>query len=249
MWDNQKEDDKHFQGSFHEMYAPSVCKLCYTNTNSKSSPWDEFIVEDFEKENRKLSAQNLIYFHLQGQHVPFETRCPKERVKFTPGNYQRHEAWITQEALKSISDYDNAILYNDYVLHLICNLFRNTNSIIVFVSDHGEEVYDYRNKKGRAAMDENSKSHFAHSQYDVPFVVWVSDKLKYNNPQLCVKLAASTDKPYSLDRIGHFILGLAEIETKYYSAEDDILNSNFKEKDRFIHLPGQEKTLNYEKIK
>lgn len=249
MWDNQKEDDKHFQGSFHEMYAPSVCKLCYTKTNSTSSPWDEFIVKDFEKENKKMSARNFVCFHLQGQHVPFETRCPSNRTKFTPKDYHRHESWITKETLKSISDYDNAVLYNDYVLHLIYNLFKSSYSIVVFVSDHGEEVYDYRNKEGRAAMDEKDKSHFAHSQYDVPFVVWVSDKVKLQNPQLCMKLANSTEKAFSLDRIGHFIIGLAEIDTKHYSPEDDILSKEFKEKDRFIHLPGQDRVLNYEKIK
>ncbi|MGP1464248.1 MAG: phosphoethanolamine transferase [Prevotella koreensis] len=249
MWDNQKEGDKRIQGAFHEMYAPSIIRLCYTKTNAKSSQWDDFIVKNFEEENIDLSALNFVYFHLQGQHVPFNYRYPKERAKFAPKHYNRKESWITNDILKSISDYDNSILYNDYVLHLITDCFRNTNAIVVFVSDHGEEVYDYRNKEGRTAMDENDKSNFAHSQYDIPFLVWISDKVKQRNPELCECLASSVEKPYSLDRIGHFIIGMAGIKTKYYSAEDDILSSQFKAKDRYIYLPGQNRKLNYEQIK
>lgn len=250
MWDNQKDGDKKFQGSFHEMYAPSVAKLCYTNTNTECSHWDENIVNDFEKLHKKLSARNFVYFHLQGQHVPFGDKYPKNRAKFSPKDYDfRKEKWIKSDMLQTVSDYDNAILYNDYVLHLVFNMFRNTNTIVIFVSDHGEEVYDYRNKQGRTAMDENEKSQFAHSQYDIPFLVWASDKFKTNYPDLCSKLSTSLNRPYSLDRIGHFFLDIAGIETKFYSSEDDILSDQFIKKDRYIFLSGQDRKLNYEKIK
>lgn len=250
MWDNQKDGDKKFQGSFHEMYAPSVAKLCYTKTNAECSQWDEFIVKDFAKQNRQLSDCNFIYFHLQGQHNPFDNKYPKNKAKFSKKDYPfRKEKWITPDKLQTISDYDNSILYNDYVLHLVFDKFKNTNAIVIFVSDHGEEVYDYRDKQGRTAMDENMKSQFAHSQHDIPFVVWVSDKLKQQNSALCEQIASSVLRPYSLDRIGHFILNLAGIMTKYYSAEDDVINKQFKKKDRFIYLSGQNRTLNYEAIK
>lgn len=250
MWDNQKDSDKKFQGSFHEMYAPSVAKLCYTNTNTECSHWDEYIINDFKKLHQKLSAHNFVYFHLQGQHIPFNDKYPKDRAKFSPKDYVfRNESWITSDILQTISDYDNSILYTDYVLHLLFEMFKNSNTIIVFVSDHGEEVYDYRNNQGRTAMDEKLKSQFAHSQYDIPFIVWVSDKIKNQNVELCNNIASSVLKPYSLDRIGHFILQLAGVKTKYYSAEDDILSNQFKEKNRFIYLSGQDKTINYELIK
>ena len=249
MWDNQKEGDKHYQGSFHEMYAPSVCELCYTKTNTQSSNWDEFIVKNFTKDNKKLSAKNFVYFHLQGQHNPFYNKYPKNRAKFSPEDYNRHEPWITHDILQTISDYDNSVLYTDYVLNLIIDMFKHTNAIVVFVSDHGEEVYDYRNKQGRAALDERYKSQFAHNQYDIPFLVWVSDKFKANNPNLCSRLSNSLNRPYSLDRIGHFFLDIAGIETKFYSSKDDILSNQFVKKDRYLYLSGQDRKLNYEKIK
>ena len=127
-------------------------------------------------------------------------------------------------------------------------MFKNKNALIIFVSDHGEEVYDYRDKQGRVAMEENMKSQFAHSQYDIPFVVWVSDKQKQQNTALYDQISSSVHRPYSLDRIGHFILNLAGIETKCYSAEDDVISKQFKKKDRFIYLGGQNETLNYEII-
>lgn len=83
----------------------------------------------------------------------------------------------------------------------------------------------------------------------VNYAIQKQIRQEQQNPQLCKTLATSTEKAYSLDRIGHFILGLAKIDTKHYSPEDDILSKQFKEKDRIIHLPGQDRVLNYEKIK
>ena len=49
----------------------------------------------------------------------------------------------------TLTDYDNATYYNDAVIHMIMQIFREKQTVLIYLSDHGEEVYDYRPRSGR----------------------------------------------------------------------------------------------------
>ena len=56
-------------------------------------------------------------------------------------NYIWHSIPHYRNAKKNPNIYT---LYNDYVLKNIIDLFRDKNTVVLYFSDHGEEIYDYR---------------------------------------------------------------------------------------------------------
>lgn len=247
LWDNQKNFDKKHGNTFYEMYSHKVSKLCYDKMNENAFDFDEFIVDDFTKSSKiNKNAKNFVWFHLMGQHFAFADKCPESKKVFKPKDIKRNASYLTTNMKQVIADYDNAVYYNDHVLEKIIDLFRNTNSVIVFISDHGEEAYDYRDKDSRPAMEIGKEKEYAHCQHDVPMLVWCSDKYMQRHPAVVKEMSKCLSNPSMTDKIGYSMLTLANIESPYYEAERDVTSLKFKRGKRIIHLMGGEKVLDYD---
>ena len=247
LWDNQKNFDKKHGNTFYEMYSHRVSKLCYDEMNENVFDFDEYIVDDFAKRiNITKRAKNFVWFHLMGQHFAFADKCPEDKKIFKAKDIKRSDSFLTSDMKQVIADYDNAVYYNDYVLEKIIGLFRSTNSVVVFISDHGEEAYDYRDKASRPAMEIGKEKEYAHCQHDVPMLVWCSDKYMQRHPSVIKEMSKCLSNPSMTDKIGYSMLELANIESPYYKPERDITSSKYKKGKRVIHLMGGEKVLDYD---
>lgn len=247
LWDNQKNFDKKHGNTFYEMYSHRVSKLCYDKMNENVFDFDEYIVDDFAKRiNLTNKAKKFVWFHLMGQHFAFADKCPEDKKIFRAKDIKRRDSFLTSDMKQVIADYDNAVYYNDYVLEKIIGLFRSTNSVVVFISDHGEEAYDYRDKASRPAMEIGKEKEYAHCQHDVPMLVWCSDKYMQRHPSVIKEMSKCLSNPSMTDKIGYSMLELANIESPYYKPERDITSSKYKKGKRVIHLMGGEKVLDYD---
>ena len=246
LWDNQRDFDKTATYSFtlnSFLYNPELEGINYTKTNKESYTYDEDIVESFKKQvDYSKDKHNLVLFHLTGQHHDVRGRFPKSFNLFNADSIKRNEPFLGQEEKSYIADYDNATIYNDYVIYKIIETFRDSNTIIIYFSDHGEEVYDYRAQCGRdqGVMTANKLKY----QYDVPFVIWCSEKFEANYPQKVASIKNSVNKPFILDNICHLLYNVAGVSTPVYRDSLDLISTNYKCKDRIIN-----NTYNYEKIR
>ncbi|WP_300356883.1 phosphoethanolamine transferase [Fusobacterium sp.] len=170
--------------------------------------YDEEIVDKSLKHIDKKLNKNFIIYHLMGTHARYSKRYPKKFEVFQDNN-------------KIISQYDNAVLYNDYVVNKIISKFKDEEVIILYISDHGEEVYDFRNFSGHA---ENKPSRY---MVEIPFLIYVSDKFKENYPEIILKIKNSLDRPYMTDDLIHTILDISKIKTIEYDETRSIINDNF----------------------
>lgn len=136
---------------------------------------------------------------------------------------------------KEIANYDNAIVYNDHVLKCLFDIFRNRKAVAVYVSDHGEEIYDYRPRANRPPVDDSRRSDYAHYQHDTPCLMWYSDRYKKAYPDIIEKAQQANNKPYTHDLIGNMMLHLGHINTPYYRATEDILSDKYKTELRNIY--------------
>lgn len=238
FWSNQFKFSKLATFTFtlnNFLYNPSICDISYTKRNNISFDYDEDIVKSFtDSIDYSSNKHNLILFHLNGQHHDVRERFPHNRFKyFNADSIKRDAPYLGKEEKEYIADYDNATLYNDYVLHNIIKEFRNSNSVLVYLSDHGEEVYDYRKQKGRdqGPLTANKLKY----QYEIPFMVWCSDIYKAKNPEKVNAIKNAVNQPFISDNLCNMLFNIGEIETLYYRDSLDLISPNYKCKKRILN--------------
>lgn len=239
MYDNQKDYDMGFVFAFSlntYLYHPRIIEACYHETNDQTFEYDGEMV-DYYEEHQKDVDKRLVLFHLLGQHVSFEYRYPESFDHFTSDSLSfRQEPWLTEEMREEIAHYDNATLYNDYVIKQIIDLYQQQSTIVIYLSDHGEEVYDYRDNLGRDDWDMGSDPcQVLRYQYMVPFMVWCSDKYASAHPDRIELLRNATSRPAMLDNVCQMLFHLSGLQTPYYHQERDILSPDYRCPKRIIN--------------
>lgn len=238
-WDNQLTLDVNTSGFFQVrnfLYNEELLKMGFTATNKQGFDLDGELVNSYIKDATKpLSARNLILFHLQGQHINAATRYPhnEQFTIFTVDSIKRNDKYLNNQKKQIIAHYDNATYYNDWVIKHIIDLYRNSNTILIYFSDHGDEVYDYRDQFGRefGTFTPNKLRY----QFEVPFVVWCSNEYKEKHQDIYEQLNESSSKPYMLDKLCHLLFHLGGIETAYYKKDKDILDSSYQVGRRIVN--------------
>ena len=69
----------------------------------------------------------------------------------SPNNINRPE--LNNAQRNDVAHYLNATLYNDMVVDSIIRMFDNRNAVVMYLSDHGEEVHNFRNQYGRTDIN------------------------------------------------------------------------------------------------
>ena len=164
--------------------------------------------------------KNFYVVHLMGCHLAYYNRYPYIFTKFTEkditGNYNDDQKEV-------IAQYDNAIYYNDYIVSGIIDKFRetNTDTIVIYLPDHGEAVYDEEGINGH--IEENPSRHMI----EVPLIMWASEKFKQNHPEKWELIQTAVHNPYMTDDMIHTVLDIADIGTVDYDPERSIINREF----------------------
>lgn len=169
-----------------------------------------------------VDSNSLCIIHLMGQHYGYEDRYPKEFKHFTADDYDKSK--YTDRQREFIAHYDNATLYNDYVIDQIIKKHEDKNCILIYFSDHGEEVFECRDYMGHGNA--------AHSpnidlQIKVPFMIWASDKYQQNYPDKMERIKRAINFPITTNDIGHFLLDLADIRTEWLDYSRSFISDQY----------------------
>lgn len=171
-------------------------------------------------------AKRFIVIHMMGSHTRYKYRYP---VPF--GIFSKDD--VKNKALgqaEVISEYANSVLYTDFVVNSILDLFEREDALVFFFSDHGEEVYDFRDFAGHG-MTKSSRY-----MAEIPFVVWYSDifKQKYQNKINCMK--SSMKYRFMTDDFYFTLLDIAGIKTLSSDSTRSLFNPCFgKERMRIFN--------------
>lgn len=95
------------------------------------------------------------------------------------------------------------------------------DAIVIYVSDHGEEVYDSLDFMGHA------EGMMSRNMIEIPMLIWVSEKFSAARPELTQRIAASVHRPYMTDDIIYTVLDIAGIETEDYHPSRSVINPAF----------------------
>ncbi len=237
FWDNQNVKQANTWDFTLNSYLHNdkLASAAYTAENKQPYQYDGDLINDLFKQRFSLDKNNLTIIHLWGQHVKAELRYPHTAKlnRFTADSVKARHPWLTKAMREEIAQYDNATYYNDMCMGKIFDHYRNANAVIIYLSDHGEEVYDWRPSMGRK-VDAMSKNVVKY-QFDIPFMVWCSDRYKAKYPERVKAIRAALNKPMPSDITCNMLFHLAGMKTKYYRPQLDILNKAYKCPKRIIN--------------
>lgn len=233
FWDVQKDDGMQalFEFSLNSfVYNKDLMRESYTQISKNSFRYDDQAVQDFRREAKGIGKYNLVMFHLMGQHVMAGSRYPhnKQFDKFSFKDIKSNKPYLNDQKKQMIAEYDNATRYNDYVVKHIIDLFRDKNTVVLYFADHGEEVYDYRDSYGRVDFDAKTAKVGYRYQYEVPFMIWCSDKYQQKYPHLISEMRKALHRPFRTDEICQVLFHIAQLHTSYYRAKYDVLSGSYE---------------------
>ena len=201
---------------------------------------DRFDGDFIDRINNKFpfdkTTGNFDIFHLYGQHFHPADRYPHEPQfnYWTGDSLPYNRPWFNDEKRDIVAQYDNATLYNDYVISKIIKRYDGTPALIIYFSDHGEEIYDASDCTVRNEPSQDIEG-WLERQFEIPFFIWASDDYISGNKESWDNINLSVDKPGMLDNVGQMVLGLCNIkDNPYYRSSSDILNPGYQEKDRIV---------------
>lgn len=202
-----------------------LSKLQFDHRNVKAHRYDEDLLVDYDSLAQFSKKNNLIIFHLAGQHFEFYKRFPDHMKVFSTQDYAKRTD-LSDSEKQIVADYDNATRYNDYVLNEIIRRFEEKDAIVIYMPDHGEECYDEIHRMGRMAGGSISSA-MARQEYRIPFWIWCSKMYISNHPQIYNSILKNKNRSFMTDDISHMLLFLAGIETSYYNDKRNILSDKF----------------------
>lgn len=245
-----KEAVYDFSGGFF-LNDETLSKAQFDTRNTQLYRFDNGLLCNYEKlKDEGKDKPQLIIFHLKGQHVDYKSRCPKIQKRFNKDTYKESRPDLNDKERTILSDYDNAILYNDSIVNAIVDKFRKQDAIVVYVPDHGEECYDGVHFYGRMHSTEVT-ARLAHAEFEIPMWIWASKTYKKTHSDIWKEVQVARKRPYMTDALPYLLLYLAGIECPQYRDELNILSDKYNDKRPRIlkHQVDYNKLVEEEKIK
>lgn len=223
-----------FSGGFF-LNDPVLSKAQFDLRNTSLHRFDEGLLSDYDNflnEGKiNLKGNNLIIFHLIGQHVSYNTRYPKDRAKWHADDYKELRPDIAGDHYRRrmIAAYDNACLYNDSIVTQIVKRFEDKDAIVVYMPDHGEEIFE----PGRDIICRNHSATvdwpLAHYEFEVPFWIWCSRKYAHREPEVFKAIKDAKNRRFMTDALPHMMVWFAGISSKDYNDKYNLLSPNYDE--------------------
>jgi arylsulfatase len=186
------------------------------STSDLYDSYDEKLFPIIDKVKSQNTSDKQFYtIHLMGSHASYDRRVPPNWRKFeleptdTKADFERNA-------------YDDTVLYNDYILTQIFKKFDDTDTLIIYISDHGESVYEKDSK-----LIGHGDGQLNRHMLEIPMIMYGTDRFKENHPELWNKILEAQHRPYMTDDLPHTIMDLLDIRVDGYEDRRSIINSNF----------------------
>lgn len=206
------------------------------NLNQDARQYDGDVLEPFAKVLGDAAPRKFVIVHLLGTHMSYKYRYPPEYDQFT--DRQGVPDWVTDDQLPTYNSYDNAVLYNDFVVSSLIKQFSASkpNGFLLYLSDHGEAVFD--SPKGNVLGRNEGKP--TAPMYTIPFMLWTSEQWRAHSP---ADYSADLGRPYSSSNLIHTWADLAGLRFSELDPSKSLVNVAFKERPRLIGDPYQPQSL------
>ena len=189
--------------------------------------YDEKLIPELEKALSATTQPKWIGMHLMGSHFAYRNRYPEDRQHFSPDDIRNvlPRKWMNKSKYATAADYDNSIRYTDSVIGKIFGIASHQESptVVVYLSDHGENVFDDRDYNGRDTR-----------HVEVPFVIYANSAFRRNNPKVMEDIENSLNKKATSADLPNAIMSLTGTSAPEYDPTRDFLSPKYKTRVRYV---------------
>lgn len=182
----------------------------YENCEGIGCDYDEVLLNGLREEILNSNKNKIfIVLHTSTSHGPtYSKKYPPQFEVFKPVCNSVEVANCSQTEL--INAYDNTIVYTDFILSNVIETLKTLTdykSSMIYVSDHGESLGEKNLYMHGVPMSLAPKQ-----QYEIPFIVWVSEDSK----QLKKNIALTQNHVF------HSVMNFLGITSPIYNEEMNI---------------------------
>lgn len=187
--------------------------------------YDEALLPEVTKALSDTAA--FIGVHLMGSHMEYSNRYPASAEYFKGADVIRKlpRPWLCASKAQTVAEYDNSIRYTDAILGRIIDRVSRLSrpALFVYFSDHGENVYDTRDYRGRD-----------NTSVRVPMVVYANSAYRRANPDMVEALGRAVSLPVSTATVAFPLMTLSGTSYSRYRSDYDFLSPDFKVRPRYV---------------
>lgn len=200
------------------------------NRNQNARQYDGDVLEPFSKALADGAPRKFIVVHLLGTHMSYQYRYPPSFDKFN--DRQGVPDGVHDDQLPTYNSYDNAVLYNDFVVSNLIKNYAKTdpNGFLLYLSDHGEDVFD---SAGHDTLGRNEARPTA-PMYTIPFMAWASPKWRETHDW---NFASDLSRPYMSSQLIHTWADLAGLSFDELDRSRSLVSDSFKPRPLLIGDP------------
>lgn len=210
----------------------------YLNNNREQNArqYDGDVLDPFAKVLAEDAPRKFIVVHLLGTHMSYQYRYPPEYERFT--DHSGAPAHVSEDQLPTYNAYDNAVLYNDFVVSSLIKRFAATdpNGLLLYLADHGEAVFD----APKAEVLGRNEAAPTDPMYTIPFLLWNSPKWQAQQPR---DFAQALARPFSSSSLVHTWADLAGLDFAEHDRSRSLVSNEFKARPLLIGDPQQPQSL------
>ena len=225
-----KEAVYDFSGGFF-LNDPELSQRQFDQRSTRTHRFDDGVLKEYDNLKKKedtlaLAKGNLVILHLMGSHVDYRARYPQNtNTVFKPSMYNRPE--LTDKQRQILAHYDNSLLYNDSIVAAITQRFADKDAVVIYVPDHGEEIFDGSPYMYGRMHGANIDYRLARNEMEIPFWVWGSPLYRENHPYGWMAIQNAKNRPMMTDALPHFLMYLGGISSSLYRPELNVISPEY----------------------
>lgn len=158
------------------------------------------------------NGRKFVFVHLMGCHSMFDMRYPASFAKFKESDYANRP----EEQRVKLSTYDNAVLYNDYVVDALMNLVADQEAVVVYSPDHGLDIFESNPTVASHGNPSNPIS--SKAGYDIPFLIYATKTYRQRHPDTMERMKRSINRHFDMEDAPYLMMDLMQCDFKNHDA-------------------------------
>lgn len=221
-----------FKGNKYNISHGVIAKEC-ARAYEIAYKHDQTVVDALEMTLRiRGNRDRIVFIHLRGSHTKYTERYTEDFAYFDQSKIPLpYGSSLSGDKKQIIDEYDNSVRFNDHIIASIIDIVKRQNdySWVLYFSDHGEELFEFRDMFGHQA------GNFSRYMCEIPFILWVSDKYRAANRDIFANMNYYLTRPYSTEDVIHSISALSKLRYSDFDKSRSIFSADYKELPRLVN--------------